>query len=79
MLPVMQTRMQLLQYMRLMQPMGRRNLSASRGMTERVLRSEVQGLKEQNLVQVACSGMTLTEEGPALFLALEDFMKEISG
>ena len=74
----MQTRMQILQYIRLMQPIGRRNLSASLGMTERVLRSEVQVLKEQNLVHVA-SGMTLTEEGTALVLALEDFMKEISG
>ena len=75
----MQTRMQILQYIRLMQPIGRRNLSASLGMTERVLRSEVQVLKEQNLVHVASSGMTLTEEGTALVLALEDFMKEISG
>ena len=61
----MQTRMQILQYIRLMQPIGRRNLSASLGMTERVLRSEVQVLKEQNLVHVASSGMTLTEEGTA--------------
>jgi central glycolytic genes regulator len=34
-------------------------------------------LKEQNLVHVASSGMTLTEEGTALVLALEDFMKEL--
>ena len=31
-------------------------------MTERVLRSEVQVLKEQNLVHVASSGMTLTKK-----------------
>ena len=36
-------------------------------------------MKEQNLVHVASSGMTLTEEGTTLVLALEDFMKEISG
>lgn len=78
-LPVMQTRMQILQHIRLMQPIGRRNLSGSLGMTERVLRSEVQVLKEQNLVHVATSGMTLTEEGTAVVLALEDFVKEISG
>lgn len=48
-LPVMQTRMQILQYIRLMQPIGRRNLSASLGMTERVLRSEVQVLKRTKL------------------------------
>jgi central glycolytic genes regulator len=78
-LPVMQTRMQILQYIRLTQPIGRRNLSASLGMTERVLRSEVQALKEQNLIEIASSGMTLTEEGMDLIVALEDFMREISG
>ncbi|GAA3319692.1 hypothetical protein GCM10020331_027620 [Ectobacillus funiculus] len=72
-LPVMQTRMQILQYIRLTQPIGRRNLSASLGMTERVLRSEVQALKEQNLIEIASSGMTLTEEGMDLIVALEDF------
>lgn len=46
-LPVMQTRMQILQHIRLMRPIGRRNLSASLSMTERVLRSEVQVLKEK--------------------------------
>ncbi|MFX3622565.1 MAG: sugar-binding transcriptional regulator [Ectobacillus sp.] len=78
-LPVMQTRMQILQYIRLTQPIGRRNLSASLHMTERVLRSEVQVLKEQNLISIASSGMTLTEEGTALVIALEEFMREISG
>jgi central glycolytic genes regulator len=78
-LPVMQTRMRILQYIRLTQPIGRRNLSASLNMTERVLRSEVQVLKEQNLIHIASSGMTLTDEGTALVIALEDFMREISG
>jgi central glycolytic genes regulator len=78
-LPVMQTRMQILQYIRLTQPIGRRSLSASLNMTERVLRSEVQVLKEQNLIGIASSGMTLTEEGTELVLGLERFMREISG
>jgi central glycolytic genes regulator len=78
-LPVMQTRFQILQYIRLMQPIGRRNLSASLGMTERVLRSEVQVLKEQNLIHIASSGMTLTEDGMNLVVQLEEFMREISG
>ncbi|MBO9129916.1 sugar-binding domain-containing protein [Bacillus sp. 165] len=79
MLPVMQTRFQILQYIRLMQPIGRRNLSASLDMTERVLRSEVQVLKDQGLIHIASSGMTLTEEGTQLVIGLEEFMKEISG
>ncbi|WP_028403375.1 sugar-binding transcriptional regulator [Ectobacillus panaciterrae] len=78
-LPVMQIRMQILQYIRLTQPIGRRNLSTSLNMTERVLRSEVQVLKEQNLIHVASAGMTLTDEGTSLVIALEEFMREISG
>lgn len=78
-LPVMQSRMQILQYIRLTQPIGRRNLSTSLNMTERVLRSEVQVLKEQNLIHVASAGMTLTDEGTSLVIALEEFMREISG
>ncbi|MFD3446504.1 sugar-binding transcriptional regulator [Microbacteriaceae bacterium 4G12] len=78
-LPVMQTRIQILQYIRLTQPIGRRNLSASLNMTERVLRSEVQVLKEQNLIDIASSGMSLTEEGMNLVFSLEEFMREISG
>lgn len=78
-LPVMQTRMRILQYIRLSQPIGRRNLSASLNMTERVLRSEVQVLKTQNLIHVTPSGMSVTDEGESLVLALEDFIREISG
>lgn len=78
-LPVMQTRMQILQYIRLTQPIGRRNLSASLNMTERVLRSEVQILKEEHLIHVASAGMTLTESGMEVVTALEEFMREISG
>lgn len=78
-LPVMQTRMRILQYIRLSQPIGRRNLSASLNMTERVLRSEVQVLKTQNLIHVTPSGMSVTEEGESLVLALDDFIREASG
>ncbi|MCP8970637.1 sugar-binding transcriptional regulator [Ectobacillus ponti] len=78
-LPVMQTRWHILQYIRLTQPIGRRNLAASLGMTERVLRSEVQLLKEQNLIDVAPAGMTLTEDGLTLIIEMEEFMREISG
>ena len=45
----MQTRYDILHYVRLMQPIGRRTLATSLGLTERVLRREVDFLKQQDL------------------------------
>ncbi|MGD6817190.1 sugar-binding transcriptional regulator [Metabacillus sp. 84] len=78
-LSAMQKRYQILQYIRLMQPIGRRSLSISLGITERVLRAEVQFLKDQNLIAVETSGMTLTEDGKVLLKALEEMMKDVLG
>ncbi|MBD8070790.1 sugar-binding transcriptional regulator [Bacillus sp. PS06] len=78
-LPVMQRRYEILKYIRLMQPIGRRNLSSSLGQSERVLRAEVQFLKEQNLIDAGLAGMTLTKDGAYVLNQLEDIIKEISG
>ncbi|MDX8360642.1 MULTISPECIES: sugar-binding domain-containing protein [Bacillaceae] len=78
-LEVMQRRYQVLQYVRLMQPIGRRSLSLSLGMSERVLRAEVQFLKDQDLLSVQASGMTITKDGVYVLRQLEEMMKEISG
>ncbi|WP_026688399.1 sugar-binding transcriptional regulator [Alteribacter aurantiacus] len=73
---VMGLRYRILRFVRLMQPIGRRSLAISLEMSERVLRSEVMFLKDQGLVNVASSGMTLTEEGHNLLVQLEEVMKE---
>ncbi|KKI92941.1 central glycolytic genes regulator [Bacillus sp. SA1-12] len=78
-LEVMQKRYQVLQYIRLMQPIGRRSLSTSLGLSERILRSEVQFLKDQNLVDIHTSGMSLTKEGKSLLSDLEEMMKDVLG
>ena len=65
-LTVMQKRYDILQYIRLAEPIGRRSLATSLGLSERILRAEVQFLKEQNLLDVKTSGMMLTSEGHAL-------------
>jgi central glycolytic genes regulator len=78
-LEIMQKRYQILQHIRLMQPIGRRVLSTNLGISERVLRSEVQFLKEQNLIDVSSAGMSVTLEGSELLKNLEDMMKEVSG
>lgn len=65
----MQTRYDILHYVRLMQPIGRRTLATSLGLTERVLRREVDFLKQQDLLEVATQGMSLTDEGRTFFAA----------
>lgn len=78
-LDIMQKRYQILQYIRLMQPIGRRSLSTSLGLTERTLRSEVEFLKEHGLIDSTSSGMLTTEEGLNVLTDLEDMMKDLSG
>ena len=48
-LSIIQKRFHILQYIGAMEPVGRRSLAATVGLTERVLRSEVEFLKEQKL------------------------------
>ncbi len=76
-LDVLGSRYRILRYIRLMQPIGRRSLATSLGMSERVLRSEVTFLKDQGLLDMATAGMTLTEEGKSILAQLEDVMSDI--
>lgn len=76
---IMQKRYRILQSIQYLQPVGRRSLSQSLDMTERVLRSEIEFLKSRNLVSVTNTGMSLTEEGKIILEDLEHIMKELSG
>lgn len=76
-LHILSERYRILRFIRLMQPIGRRSLSTNLGMSERVLRSEVTFLKDQGFVNMATSGMTLTEEGNSLLNQLEEIMKDV--
>ncbi|WP_209124985.1 sugar-binding transcriptional regulator [Alkalihalobacillus sp. BA299] len=78
-LDVLLKRYRILQYIRLMEPIGRRSLSSSMDISERILRSEVTFLKDQRLIHVASAGMSLTNEGKDLLLKLEGMMKELLG
>ncbi|MGG3842047.1 sugar-binding transcriptional regulator [Anoxybacillus kestanbolensis] len=78
-LAIMQKRYEILQHIRLMQPIGRRTLSLNLGISERVLRSEVQFLKEQNLLDITAAGMSVTSEGNDVLMQLEDMMREVLG
>lgn len=78
-LTVMQKRYSILRNIGFMQPVGRRSLAVSLGLTERVLRSEVDFLKEQNLITANTVGMNLTTDGKNLLEDLEGLMREIKG
>lgn len=78
-LSIMHKRYDILQYIRLRQPVGRRSLAASLGLTERILRSEVEFLKDQNLISANNIGMSLTQEGIDLLDNLDGLMRELTG
>ncbi|MDV2687184.1 hypothetical protein RYX56_22830, partial [Alkalihalophilus lindianensis] len=54
-------------------------LAVSLGLTERILRSEVDFLKKQNLITAHNVGMRLTQEGKNLLEDLEGLMRELKG
>jgi central glycolytic genes regulator len=78
-LQTMRWRYQILQRIFLTQPIGRRTLAQSLQSTERILRSEVEFLKQQGLLMVDSSGMRLTESGVQLLQDLDRVMREIAG
>ncbi|MGF7088899.1 central glycolytic genes regulator [Kroppenstedtia sanguinis] len=78
-LEVMRKRYEVLRHLQLMQPVGRRGLAVALNQTERVLRAEVEFLKEQGLLRIESVGMTLTPSGEGLILEMEPLIKELSG
>ena len=79
MLDVLQERFQILRNIYWMQPIGRRSLSETMGITERVLRTETDVLKQLNLIEPSKSGMTLTERGFEFYQGLELVMNQLLG
>lgn len=61
------------------QPIGRRGLAKQLNMSERVLRSETDLLKQQNFITYSASGMSLTTMGVELFRVLERQISQFIG
>ncbi|MCL6571711.1 MAG: hypothetical protein K6T88_08490 [Bacillus sp. (in: Bacteria)] len=78
-LQVLKKRYSILRYIGFMQPVGRRSVAVSLGYTERILRGEVDFLKEQHLLSTNTVGMSLTPEGKKLLEDLEAVMRELTG
>lgn len=76
---LMERRYSILRQISLSEPIGRRTLSNVTGISERIVRSETEFLKEQSLIDVAVSGMTITQEGAKLLDELKEIMNDIMG
>lgn len=76
---LMERRYSILRQISLSEPIGRRTLSNVLGISERIVRSETEFLKEQGLIDVAVSGMTMTQDGMNLLEELKDMMNDIMG
>jgi len=60
-------------------PIGRRALSARLGLSERVLRAQVDFLKKSGLLYFSASGMTVTDEGANILRELADYVRKLQG
>jgi central glycolytic genes regulator len=69
----------ILKHIREFQPIGRRNLSVSLNVPERMVRRETAFLKEAGFIDVKASGMVITVEGESLLEGLNDFVNQILG
>jgi central glycolytic genes regulator len=76
---VLRKRYMLLQSISHLQPIGRRALAQEMQTTERILRSEVELLKETGLIDVAAAGMSVSVEGQRLLEQLEPLVSELFG
>ena len=76
---LMEKRYSILRQISISEPVGRRNLANIMGITERIVRSEIEFLKEQGLINVDISGMTVTEEGIKILDDLKNIMNDIMG
>ena len=65
-------RYEILKVVGLFQPIGRRNLSYKIGTTERTIRTEIDKLKEMELIKIQASGVSLTEKGLTLLSEIHD-------
>lgn len=61
------------------QPIGRRALSQALNMGERTVRTEVNFLKNQGLIEINSIGMIVTKDGENIIENLEEMIHEING
>ncbi|ALX50410.1 sugar-binding transcriptional regulator [Lentibacillus amyloliquefaciens] len=78
-LKIMQQRYKLMQNVERLQPIGRRALADNLNLTERHVRSEVDFLARQGLIDMSSRGMQLTKEGKLVVDQSAAYMHQIMG
>jgi central glycolytic genes regulator len=76
---VLEKRYRILRQIRLLQPVGRRLLADVLQSTERVIRREVDFLREQRLIDTNRAGMFVTADGEEMLVEFHPLWKEIGG
>ena len=79
MMELLEKRYKILRTIYFNQPIGRRILADSVSMGERIVRTEINFLKMQNLIDINTPGMTITREGEEIINKLKDFIHELKG
>lgn len=76
---VLEKRYNILRTVHYYQPIGRRTLANKLNLSERIVRTEVEFLKTQGLLQINIQGMNVTTEGETVVEELKEFIHEIKG
>ena len=76
---VLEKRYNILRTIYFNQPIGRRVLASELNLGERNVRTEIDLLKSQNLIEINTPGMSVTNEGIELIEKLKDFIHELKG
>lgn len=74
MIEILEKRYNILRNIYYNQPIGRRSLANNLDIGERIIRSEVNILKEQNLLDINSIGMNISDEGIKVINELKDFI-----
>jgi central glycolytic genes regulator len=79
MMELLKERVRIMQRIMLAQPIGRRALAGEMKLTERVLRKELDFLREQGLISATPAGVYLSEDGQSALGELEDAVSVVEG
>lgn len=76
---VVEERYMILRHIQYSQPIGRRALASLLGTGERIVRAEVDFLKDAGLVEFSPLGMTITEDGKDILEELAEYIRLLHG
>ena len=74
MVELLEKRYNILRTIHYNEPIGRRVLASNLGLGERIVRTEINFLKTQNLIQITTPGMYVTKEGENILEMLKEFI-----